>query len=176
MGEIPEGATAIFNVDIKPFTLSSNYNLFLLNSTIRYAVGEWDFVFSLRDSEHNNKGAFQTVYNKDFNDFIVTFNPDLLGNIEITRIRFVISPSMSGVRFTPMFLSKNYVSYVEWGNIAGLVYGGDMSFTTGVLTSRWACIDSYNGEELPGEWISDRDVYTSGATPTIGAQVVYRLA
>jgi hypothetical protein len=31
---------------------------------------------------------------------------------------------------------------------------------------------SYNGETLEGEWISDRDVYAVGTTPTIGAQVV----
>ena len=34
----------------------------------------------------------------------------------------------------------------------------------------------YHGESLPGRWISDRDVYASGATPTTGAQVVYELA
>ena len=31
---------------------------------------------------------------------------------------------------------------------------------------------SYNGETLTGRWISDRDVYAVGTTPTIGAQVV----
>lgn len=29
---------------------------------------------------------------------------------------------------------------------------------------------------MPGGWISDRDIYSLGATPTIGAQVVYELA
>ena len=33
-----------------------------------------------------------------------------------------------------------------------------------------------NGESLPGEWISDRDVYSAGTTPTTGAQVAYKLA
>lgn len=37
-------------------------------------------------------------------------------------------------------------------------------------------IASYNGETLPSTWISDRDVYAEGTTPTIGAQVVYKLA
>ena len=37
-------------------------------------------------------------------------------------------------------------------------------------------IASYAGETLPGEWISDRDVYSAGATPTTGAQVVYKVA
>ena len=46
---------------------------------------------------------------------------------------------------------------------------------SGVLTVKWTNIASYNGETLPGEWISDRDVYAEGTTPTTGAQVVYKL-
>ena len=59
---------------------------------------------------------------------------------------------------------------------AGTVYGGSLNVTTGVLTVDRAQIASYNGETLPGEWISDRDVYAQGTTPTTGAQVVYELA
>ena len=47
---------------------------------------------------------------------------------------------------------------------------------TGVGSKTWGYIASYNGESLPGEWISDRDVYASGTTPTTGAQVAYKLA
>ena len=32
------------------------------------------------------------------------------------------------------------------------------------------------GDALPGEWISDRDVYAVGTAPTTGAQVAYKLA
>lgn len=59
---------------------------------------------------------------------------------------------------------------------AGTVYGGTLDVTTGKLTATMANIASYNGETLPGTWISDRDVYAEGTTPTIGAQVVYELA
>ena len=55
------------------------------------------------------------------------------------------------------------------------VYGGTVDWTTGVLTVTQAEIASYNGEVLPGAWISDRDVYNPGTTPTVGAQVVYEL-
>ena len=48
--------------------------------------------------------------------------------------------------------------------------------TTGKLTVDRAMIASYNGEALPGEWISDRDVYAAGTAPTTGSQVVYALA
>ncbi len=56
------------------------------------------------------------------------------------------------------------------------VYGGTLNVTTGELTVTWDFIASYDGETLPGVWISDRDVYTAGTTPTTGAQVAYELA
>lgn len=56
------------------------------------------------------------------------------------------------------------------------VYGGTLNGNTGVLTVTDALIESYNGETLPSTWISDRDEYKAGATPTVGAQVVYKLA
>lgn len=56
------------------------------------------------------------------------------------------------------------------------VYGGTLDVESGVVTVKYGHIASYAGEPLPGEWISDRDVYSSGAVPTTGAQVVYKLA
>jgi hypothetical protein len=58
----------------------------------------------------------------------------------------------------------------------GTVYGGSLDVISGVLTVTDANIASYAGETLPGTWISDRDVYAQGTTPTNGAQVVYKLA
>lgn len=65
---------------------------------------------------------------------------------------------------------------VSWQTEAGTVYGGTLDVTTGTLTVTKANIASYAGETLPGAWISDRDVYAEGTTPTTGAQVVYELA
>ena len=59
---------------------------------------------------------------------------------------------------------------------AGIVYGAYVDVIGGELVVDRAQIASYNGETLPSTWISDRDVYASGTTPTIGAQVVYKLA
>lgn len=56
------------------------------------------------------------------------------------------------------------------------IYGGTVDAVTGVGSKTWGYIASYNGESLPGEWISDRDVYAPGTTPTTGAQVAYKLA
>lgn len=58
---------------------------------------------------------------------------------------------------------------------AGTVYGGTLDVTNGLLTVTYGYIESYDGEELPGEWISDRDVYAAGTTPSSGAEVVYKL-
>lgn len=55
-------------------------------------------------------------------------------------------------------------------------YGGTLDVTSGVLTVTHGYIASYDGEDLPGAWISDRDVYAEGTTPTTGAEVVYELA
>ena len=56
------------------------------------------------------------------------------------------------------------------------IYGGTVNAVTGAGSKTWGYIASYNGESLPGEWISDRDVYAPGTTPTTGAQVAYKLA
>ena len=56
------------------------------------------------------------------------------------------------------------------------IYGGTVDVISGQVTKTDALISSYAGESLPSTWLSDRDVYSSGATPTIGAQVVYKLA
>lgn len=65
---------------------------------------------------------------------------------------------------------------ISWQTEAGTVYGGTVDLVSGVLTVTHGYIASYNGETLPSTWISDRDVYAVGTTPTTGAQVVYRLA
>ena len=61
-------------------------------------------------------------------------------------------------------------------DLDGTRYGGSLDVLTGVLTVTHGYIASYNGESLPSTWISDRDVYGVGITPTTGAEVVYELA
>lgn len=56
------------------------------------------------------------------------------------------------------------------------IYGGTVDVVTGKGSKTWGFIANYNGEALPGEWISDRDEYAPGTTPTTGAQVAYKLA
>ena len=55
-------------------------------------------------------------------------------------------------------------------------YGGTLDVVSGVLTVTHGYISPYNGETINEPWISDRDEYVAGTTPTTGAQVVYLLA
>lgn len=57
-------------------------------------------------------------------------------------------------------------------NFGKTCYGGFCQFN-GQVYSQWSYIASYNGETLSGEWVSDRDEYVAGTTPTIGAEVAY---
>lgn len=58
----------------------------------------------------------------------------------------------------------------------GTVYGGTVDIVSGVLTVTWGYIASYNSETLTGRWMSSKDVYAEGTTPSTGAEVAYELA
>lgn len=81
--------------------------------------------------------------------------------------------------FDPDF-NGQYATYEGYANstttLPTTVYGGTLDLTNGRLVVDRGYIASYNGETLPGAWISDRDVYTGSNSPTTGAQVVYELA
>lgn len=69
-----------------------------------------------------------------------------------------------------------YNGYQITVNLGGTYYSGTLDVVSGELTVDSAFIASYNGETLPSTWISDRDVYAVGTTPTTGAEVCYKLA
>jgi len=56
-------------------------------------------------------------------------------------------------------------------NLGSGVKGGHVDITNGKLTPH-KYYESYNGETLVGQWLSSMDVYSAGATPTIGAEVI----
>ena len=60
---------------------------------------------------------------------------------------------------------------------AGDLYGFRYKPIAGKLYATTGHIASYNGETLPStNWYSDRDTYEEGKTPSIGAEVIYKLA
>lgn len=86
--------------------------------------------------------------------------------------------------FSPMIRLADtdpaYEPYEEggtvWESFLSTRYGGYVDLRSGTLTVTCEYLASYNGETLPSTWISDRDVYAEGTTPTTGAKVVYKLA
>ena len=57
----------------------------------------------------------------------------------------------------------------------GTVYGGVYDAYSGKLTVTHANIAAYAGETINEPWLSSMDVFSTGGTPTTGAQVVYPL-
>lgn len=78
-----------------------------------------------------------------------------------------------GCKFEP-YKGNDYS--VDWADSVGNVYGGYVDFVSGRLVSEWGYIESYNGEAINTEWMSDRDVYAEGGVPTTGAKVIYKLS
>lgn len=76
--------------------------------------------------------------------------------------------------FEGVITAEDFVAYngsIYTIDLDGTCYGGEVDVVNGIVTPA-PYYASYNGETLTGEWISDRDKYEVGATPTIGAQVV----
>lgn len=67
-------------------------------------------------------------------------------------------------------------SFTRFFDLGRTVYGGTLDVVSGELTDKMGYIASYNGETIGEPWISDRDEYVAGTTPSIGAEVVYTLA
>lgn len=109
-------------------------------------------------------------YNGAGANSITTFQP----TEDIWFDMTVQTTSPSQVMFEIGDTPTNYEPYA--GNtytidLDGTHYGGEVDVVNGIFTPA-PYYASYNGETLTGEWISDRDKYEVGATPTIGAQVV----
>ena len=82
---------------------------------------------------------------------------------------FQLEPGSTPTAYAP------YTGTTATLNLPETIYGGTVDAVTGAGSKTWGYIASYNVESLPGEWISDRDVYSAGTTPTTGAQVAYKL-
>lgn len=92
------------------------------------------------------------------------------GDVIDMTVAVVVSGSQAPIAYTP------YTGQTTTLTLSRTIYGGTVDAVTGNGQETWKLIDSYAGESLPGKWISDRDVYVSGTTPTMGAQVAYILS
>jgi hypothetical protein len=75
----------------------------------------------------------------------------------------------TATEYEPYDSNTYTINFVDGSNPL-TVYKGEFDVLSGSLKV-YPHYDSYNGETINGEWISDRDVYAEGTTPTIGAEV-----
>lgn len=79
----------------------------------------------------------------------------------------------SGLAYAQTVATTEHI--INWSEDLGVLYGANFDLRTGSIEKTWECLDSYDGEELPGRWLSSMDPYDPNSTPTIGAQVLYEL-
>lgn len=119
--------------------------------------------------EDNASGASVTVTAKD---------------APLTECKITVTPSQQGTG-TPSSqnirpINKYSIATVTVNSTATTfnlnddICGGVID-ASGNTNKTWGYIASYDGEVLPGEWLSDRDEYAPNTTPTIGAEVAYEI-
>lgn len=105
--------------------------------------------------------------------------PEIVSRVELSIIKGTVCNNLTfypkievGTTITPY---SKYTGQTTALTLPRTIYGGTVDAVTGEGQETWGLIDSYAEEDLPGKWISDRDVYASGTAPTTGAQVAYKL-
>lgn len=114
------------------------------------------------------------------NTNVVCKTRDIKSRVEVSVMKGTVCDNLTfwpkleiGNKITPY---QKYTGQTSALTLPTTIYGGTLDAVTGEGIETWDYIKSYAGEALPGEWISDRDAYNAGATPSTGAQVAYRLA
>ena len=182
-GDIDGGLVAIDYAQRK-ITLAANINNVGYVQSLRDIAGEVPPGTYVFDAEVSSPGARKWLYLLDTSKAIVFGEPTLLDDVDLnSTFSWYNSPdnpepnTISNIRFsmhpTPY---APYTGTTATLSLPETIYGGTVDAVTGMGSKEWGYIASYNGESLPGEWMSDRDVYSAGATPATGAQVAYKLA
>jgi len=151
-------------------------------------TGQYRFVVSGLDLYSPNPDIMLSYASKDGSEIGMIMDNgviDLSVN-NLTKISFDVTSGKTinrqgvGLMLIPADeTDKTFEAYSgqTWNiNLGETVYGAVVDPVNASAIVTKGQIASYNGETLPGAWISDRDVYALGTTPTIGAQVVYDLA
>lgn len=142
--------------------------------------GDWDYTSDgtkvIWFGKRNSENQLQIKYGNpvtipegvQYDGMRIYAGGDKTQDAEVSNLQFELSPTPTA--YEP-YQGNDYTL-----TLPETIYGGTVDAVTGVGSKIWGFIASYNGESLPGEWISDRDVYAPGTTPTTGAQVAYKLA
>lgn len=143
----------------------------LSNMVVYYTDGTYSIIPGIPSATTKATIVFTTPAGKTVDRFSKT------NQANTTQLYYDECGIFEGVLTADDFMAyQGAVISASWETEAGTVFGGTLDVPNGTLTVTHGQISSYNGETLPGAWISDRDVYTAGTTPTSGAQVVYELA
>lgn len=181
--DIDSGAVAV-DYSNMTLTIAAHINNIGYTNSLRDLVGKVPPGTYVLNAETSNVDANRLIFILDTSRVVMFGVPELLSEADLNSMfswyNNVSSPVpniISDIRFSVQ--PTPYEPY-QPGTTAALalpetIYGGMVDAVTGVGSKTWGYIASYNGEALPGEWISDRDVYAPGTTPATGAQVAYKL-
>jgi hypothetical protein len=145
--------TSIIGARLRNAVPSGNYGVFkdinIIDLTQLFGETKADEIYAMEQAQSGSGVAyFKSLFYKDY----YAYNSG-----EITNVSAVNGDT------------DKYHTYTI--DLDGTRYGGKLDVVSGIVTPA-PYYASYNGEALTGEWISDRDKYEVGTTPTIGAQVV----
>lgn len=136
---------------------------------VRYMDNTFESIELTNSSGSKTLKVFTTAQNKTVKEIILAY----YANAQ-TYLYYEESGLFGGVITASDFEPYNGATYTI--DLDGTRYGSVVDATNGTMDDTLDHIASYNGEALPSTWISDRDVYAEGTTPTIGAEVVYTRA
>ena len=155
------------------------------------STGDRKYIYLLGYNDQWDSGASKVITDAMLNSTVLWYTSQGVSTATVSKIQFELGSSatsyapysnicpISGHTEANVVVSpttdaedgQTYNIQFKDGDNPLTVYGGTLDVVSGELkvVPYYA---SYNGETLEGEWISDRDVYAVGTTPTIGAQVV----
>lgn len=157
-------------IELTPFTnLFGKLTLSLKNNSVVLSESSWRIKLDYKD------GTYLYITDNQFPK-TVTIPQDN----PITMIEYRGTTMTSGSYDVMLEVGESASQFVPYifptthtATFPSTIMGGSYDFSTGKGSETWEYIAQYNGETLPGEWMSDRDVYAEGTTPTTGAEVAY---
>lgn len=152
---------------------NNTYNTLMWDATASARPKKWDGTTA---SNNSIDGTFQQVKIVQGNN--VKFQLRVMNGQTVSNVVFypmICLSTETDATFKP-YNPNSQTIQLSWQTEAGEVFGGYVDLVSGELTVTDGYIASYNGETLPSTWISDRDAYAEGTSPTTGAEVVYKLA
>lgn len=157
---------------------------------LSYTESQYQYAYALYDANKDYTyfsdwvdcgGTFTTGANDKFVRFnyksnVPPTNVQLeVGSTATAYIPYENACPITGTSSVSLWVSDTHDETIPATKTASLgttVYGGTYDFVSGKLKTTMKNIASYSGETISEPWLSSLDEYSSGSTPTTGAQVV----